>query len=172
VIRVRCQHPRPGAAARRVRSSARRFLAALGCGGAELSILLAGDAALRRLNREWRGIDRATDVLSFPAAPDPRLPRLGDLAISLDTARRRARAGRRRPGAELDRYLAHGVLHLLGFDHEQPGPARRMAAFEERLLAGQGMVGEAMWSGPPTGPGPAARAPRPGRTEPRPRARR
>jgi len=147
MVTVRCQHPRPGAAARRLGSSARRFLAALDWEGAELSILLAGDAALRRLNREWRGIDRATDVLSFPAAPDPLLPRLGDLAISLDTARRRARAERRRPGAELDRYLAHGILHLLGFDHGRPGPARRMAALEERLLAGQGMVGEALGVG-------------------------
>jgi len=151
MVVVRCQHPRPGAAARRLRRSAGRFLAALGCQGADLSLLLAGDAALRRLNREWRGVDRATDVLSFPAAPGPGTPHLGDLALSLDTARRRARAEGRSPGAELDRYLAHGILHLLGFDHEQPGPARRMAAFEEQLLAGPGMVGEAKGSG--SGPG-------------------
>ncbi len=158
MIRVRCQHPRPGAAARRLRSSARRFLAALGWSGAELSILLAGDAQLRRLNRAWRAIDRATDVLSFPAAPDPRVPRLGDLAISLDTARRRARAEGRPSGAELDRYLAHGILHLLGFDHERPGPARRMAAVEERLLAGQGMVGESIGKEPRSRSGTRARA--------------
>jgi probable rRNA maturation factor len=149
VVRIRSEHLRGGAAARRLRLRARRFLAALGRSGADLSILLVGDGAIRRINRRWRGVDRATDVLSFPAAPvrarggaggpAPRI--LGDVVISLDTARRRAGGGGRALCGELDRYLAHGLLHLLGFDHQGPRQARRMAAREEALLGGRGMVG-------------------------------
>src|SRR5512147_2369256 len=111
---------------------------------AELSILLLGDGAMRRMNREWRAVDRPTDVISFPAAAGPGPRGLGDVAISLDTAVRRARAEGRPWGAELDRYLAHGILHLLGFDHRRPRQARQMAAGEEALLSGEGMVGAAM----------------------------
>ncbi len=82
---------------------------------ATISVLLCGDARMRRLNREFRGIDRPTDVLSFPV-DDPGL--LGDVAIDVPYARRQAR----RRGHALDRevqlLLAHGVLHLLGHDHE------------------------------------------------------
>jgi probable rRNA maturation factor len=157
VVRVRSEHTRGGAAARRLRLRARRFLAALGRSEADLSILLVGDAAIRRINRRWRGVDRATDVLSFPAAPVPvralggaALPPggiLGDVVISLDTASRRARRGGRPLSDELDRYLAHGLLHLLGLDHDRPHRAREMAAREEALLRGEGMVGEALGSG-------------------------
>jgi probable rRNA maturation factor len=163
VVRVRSQHARGGAAARRLRLRARRFLGALGLTRAELSILIVGDAGMRRINREWRGVDQPTDVLSFPAArpglpgaPGPGAPKggarpahpvlLGDVVISLDTARRRARAEGRPPGAELDRYLAHGLLHLLGFDHRRPREAREMAVREETLLAGEGMVAAALGS--------------------------
>jgi probable rRNA maturation factor len=142
MVRVRCGHARGGAAARRLRRSAAAFQRALGAAGSELSILLVGDAAIRRLNREWRGVDAATDVLSFPAAPAPGAAILGDVVLSLDTARRRARRGGRGLAAELDRTLAHGLLHLLGHDHERPAQARRMAEAERRLLAEQGMVEE------------------------------
>jgi probable rRNA maturation factor len=157
VVRVRSEHIRGGAAARRLRLRARRFLAAMGRSGADLSILLVGDRAIRRINRRWRGVDRATDVLSFPAAPIPLRARggaalppgwtLGDVVISLDTASRRARRDGRALSAELDRYLAHGLLHLLGLDHDRPRQAREMAAREEALLRGEGMVGEALGSG-------------------------
>lgn len=143
MVRVRTEHARGGAAAGRLRRSARRFLSALGRPGAELSILVCGDAAIRRLNREWRRIDRPTDVLSFPAAGLPGAggaALLGDLAISLDTAVRRARAEARPLARELDRYLAHGLLHLLGHDHQRPGERRAMAAAEEALLRGEGMI--------------------------------
>ncbi len=146
MVRVRTEHARGGAAARRLRRSARAFLAALGRPGAELSILVCGDAAIRRLNREWRRIDRPTDVLSFPAASLPGAgggALLGDLAISLDTAARRARGEGRPVTRELDRYLAHGLLHLLGHDHERPGERRAMAAAEEALLRGEGMIAAA-----------------------------
>ena len=82
---------------------------------ASVSVLLCGDARMRRLNREFRRIDRPTDVLSFPAG-DPSF--LGDVAIDVPYAARQAR----RRGHPLDRevqlLLAHGVLHLLGHDHE------------------------------------------------------
>jgi probable rRNA maturation factor len=132
-----------------LRLRAGRFLAALKRPGAELSILLVGDRAMRRLNREWRGVDRPTDVLSFPAAPVAGGPAaLGDVVVSLDTAERRAREEGRPVRAELDRYLAHGLLHLLGFDHARPRQAREMAARERALLEGEGMVGEVLGPGP------------------------
>jgi probable rRNA maturation factor len=108
----------------------------------ELSVLLVGDRAIRSLNRRWRALDRATDVLSFPLGMSPGSgPLLGDVVISMDTAARRARAERRDAGLELDRYLAHGLLHLLGYDHERPGDAARMAKKEENLLKSEGLVG-------------------------------
>jgi len=135
-----------GAAAhlRQLRRSAGRFLAALDLESVELSILLTSDAGIRALNRSWRGKDRPTDVLSFPAgAPVARAtgPRhLGDVIVSLETARRQARAHRRPLAEELDLYLAHGLLHLLGHDHHRRGEARRMAELESRLLGRPGMV--------------------------------
>lgn len=111
----------------------------------ELSVALVTDSAIRRLNREWRRKDRPTDVLSFPQEDErPAGARvLGDVAISLDTARRQARNGGWTVAAELRRLLAHGLLHCLGHDHEVGSQARRMAAAERRLLGREGMVGEA-----------------------------
>ncbi len=112
---------------------------------AELSLVLVSDAVMRRLNRDWRGKDRPTDVLSFAQAEGPGgapAGLLGDVVISLDTARRQA-AERAAPlGSELDRLLVHGVLHLLGYDHERsPAEARRMQRRERALarrMAGPG----------------------------------
>lgn len=121
--------------------SARRFLRRLALRGCELSVLVVGDSAIRQLNRRWRRKDAATDVLSFPAgdAPGPWKV-LGDIVISYQTAERRVRASGGRVEAELDRYLAHGLLHLLGYDHASPAQARQMAAREEKLLGRRGMV--------------------------------
>ncbi len=159
-VHARSEHARGAAAARRLRERARRYLSALGRENAELSILVVGDAAIRQLNRTWRGKDRPTDVLSFPlsepghgspargtrrqkAASPPRSGSLlGDVVISLDTAIRVSRRDGRPVEIELDRYLAHGLLHLLGHDHRWPGEARRMAA-EENALVGEGMVSSA-----------------------------
>ncbi len=107
---------RKGPSARRVAAWAEKVLAAAAPRGrASVSTLLCGDARMRRLNREFRNIDRPTDVLSFPAG-DPSF--LGDIAIDVPYAARQAR----RRGHSLDRevqlLLAHGVLHLLGHDHE------------------------------------------------------
>jgi probable rRNA maturation factor len=129
---------------RHLRVRAAAFLATLDLRGVELSILLTDDPGIRTLNRMWRRKDRATDVLSFPAgepAPGSTGSRhLGDLILSLDTARRQARAYRRSLADELDLYLAHGLLHLLGHDHHLRRDAERMAALEARLLGRPGMV--------------------------------
>jgi probable rRNA maturation factor len=140
-IELRTDHPRGPALSARVRARARRHLSALGREDAALSVLLSGDRTLRSLNRRWRGIDRPTDVLSFPACdPAGSGPELGDLAISLDTATRRAARAGRTLATEVDRYLVHGLLHLLGHDHERAPDARAMAEAEDALLRGEGMV--------------------------------
>jgi probable rRNA maturation factor len=105
----------------------------------EIGVRLARDPELRELNRRWRGIDRATDVISFAYdedAPDPsRRPVGGDLVLSLDRVREQARRFRVSEGAELARLVIHGTLHLAGHDHAR-GPERtRMRARENAALA-------------------------------------
>lgn len=80
-----------------------------------LTVLVAGDAAIRALNVRFRGIDAPTDVLSFPAGDADGY--LGDIAISLETARRQAEAGGHSVADEVELLIVHGVLHLLGHDH-------------------------------------------------------
>jgi probable rRNA maturation factor len=144
LVEVRVDHPHGRPEARRLKASALSFLDALDLDGVELSILLTTDEAIRGLNRAWRKKDSATDVLSFPAGEPPRgtpgRRPLGDVIISLDTARRQAREHRRTLASELELYLAHGLLHLLGHDHHRPAEARRMAELEERLLGTSGMI--------------------------------
>ncbi len=119
-------------------------MARLGLRGFELSILVVSDRDIRRLNRRWRNKDVATDVLSFPAGDSPAPPRalavLGDVVISFDTAVRRVRRSGAALQDELDRYLVHGLLHLLGYDHETRADAREMAAIEEELLGARGLI--------------------------------
>src|SRR5262249_14459763 len=137
-VTVTTRGRRAGALATRVAGRGRRLLAALRLPDAELSLLLVSDAVMRRLNRDWRGAGRPTDVLSFAHAEGPggaRAGLLGDVVISVDTARRQA-AERAAPlGAELDRLLIHGVLHLLGYDHERSAAEARRMQRRERMLA-------------------------------------
>lgn len=136
--------------ARPLAALARTFMQRLELTNCELSLSLVGDRAIRRLNRTWRKKDKATDVLSFPAGelpkgtPGPK--QLGDVVISLDTAKRQAKEYARTLEQEVARYLAHGLLHLLGHDHETVRDARKMAALEEKLLGESGMVGDAVRS--------------------------
>jgi rRNA maturation RNase YbeY len=119
---------------RKLQRRAQRLLAALDLADCELSLLLADDAEMRALNRDWRGRDRTTDVLAFAQreGPGAGLDRdlLGDVVICLPQAERQAR----RRGAplwdELLVLLVHGVLHLIGRDHE--GVGRRRAAAMRR----------------------------------------
>jgi probable rRNA maturation factor len=97
----------------------------------DVSIALVNDAAIRRLNREHRGKDVATDVLSFPARPPGPDLLLGDLAIATGVARRQAREHGHALGIELRVLALHGLLHLLGYNHETD--RGRMARAEARL---------------------------------------
>ena len=116
---------------------AKRLLKALRLGGAELSIALIDDAEIRQLNRQWRGVDRPTDVLAFSLLEGEhqrhRGAMLGDVVISVETAAAQAAARHRSLDEELSRLLIHGLLHLIGHDHEGDGDARRMRAEQRRL---------------------------------------
>jgi probable rRNA maturation factor len=98
---------------------ARACLRAAGKRAGEVTILFTSDREMRSLNRRFRGLDRSTDVLSFPAEDTPaRSSYLGDLAISLPAARRYARKAGWSIAEEVRFLLLHGLLHLLGYDHE------------------------------------------------------
>jgi probable rRNA maturation factor len=114
-----------------------RMLAALGLSSAELSVLLTDDARIQELNRDHRGKDRPTDVLSFPLdeTSGPQGGRLlGDVVLSIDTAERQARSRRRDLATEVRFLLAHGLLHLIGYDHATPSQKKRMDAACRRLV--------------------------------------
>lgn len=125
---------------RRVAATAARLA---GCSGpAEISLRLTDDAAMRRLNRDYRGLDRPTDVLAFaleeaaPIAPQPPgCPRLlGDVVVSIETAEKQAWAHRVMLRREIAWLVSHGVLHLLGFDHQTREQRSRMRQLEDRVL--------------------------------------
>lgn len=102
----------------------------------EVALAIVGDATVRRLNRTYRGIDRVTDVLSFPsgepAGPGPGDgPFLGDVVIARGVAARQARAAGHSTAVELRVLALHGLLHLLGYDHERD--RGEMAHLERRL---------------------------------------
>jgi probable rRNA maturation factor len=106
--------------------------------GRGFDCLITGDAELRRLNRDFRGMDYATDVLSFPTgAHQQTAGHLGDLAISLPRARAQAREFGHPPEQEIQILMLHGVLHLLGMDHESD--SGRMARAEKRWRARLGL---------------------------------
>jgi probable rRNA maturation factor len=97
-----------------------------------LTVVITTDRRIRTLNHTWRGLDKATDVLSFPAGDDPGPVRhLGDLVISRETAGRQARGEGHTLATELRVLALHGLLHLLGYDHERD--SGRMARIERRL---------------------------------------
>ena len=100
-----------------------KLLQGLGLPEAELSVLFIGDRAMRTLNHAWRNRDKTTDVLSFPLR-EGRFPHiqpdmLGDIVISVPVAVRQADEAGHSLTVELERLLVHGLLHLLGYDHEQ-----------------------------------------------------
>jgi probable rRNA maturation factor len=108
----------------------------------ELSIRLVGTEEGRRMNRQYRQRDYATNVLSFPVVlpPGVRLPLIGDLVICADVVEREALAQSKSLREHYAHMTIHGTLHLLGFDHEQEADAERMEALERRILAGLGMA--------------------------------
>jgi probable rRNA maturation factor len=111
----------------------------------EVSVLLADDAMVAGLNRDYRGQDRPTNVLSFPAGepdwpgcPEPAL--LGDVVVAFETTRREAETEGRGLLDHLTHLLVHGTLHLLGYDHESDDEAETMEAREVELLAVLGVA--------------------------------
>jgi len=115
--------------------------AAVGLRG-EVEVLLASDRTLRKLNREWRGKDKTTDVLSFPAAEEMAAVYGDDLAVSLETARRQAEEHGHSLRDEVRILLLHGLLHLAGMDHEADGGemAEREAELRKRLRLPAGLI--------------------------------
>ena len=103
----------------------------------EVSLLLTDDAEIQILNRDWRGKDKPTDVLSFPAAEMDR-PFLGDIAIALETTRKDAATREIELPQHLSHLLIHGLLHLLGHDHKDDTEAAEMEALEIAALASLG----------------------------------
>lgn len=110
----------------------------------DVAVLLTSDAHLRRLNRDFRGKDRPTDVLSFPASESLHGNRLmaGDLAISVDTAARQAKERAHPLTTELQILMLHGLLHLAGYDHEADAGrmARKEAALRRRFGLAEGLI--------------------------------
>ncbi|MFQ5911624.1 MAG: rRNA maturation RNase YbeY [Nitrospinota bacterium] len=148
-----------------IASQVRKLLKLLGCPGEDLSVLLVDDDLMAELNGRYRAERRPTDVLAFPmrggAFPEHAKGLLGDVVISVETARRQARPRRpARPNApetippgevrdgdplgdEVLRLLIHGTLHLLGHDHETRQAARTMRSKERRCLQALGTPGKA-----------------------------
>jgi probable rRNA maturation factor len=108
---------------------------------AELSLLLTDDAHVRVLNRQWRGQDKPTNVLSFPSADDGDEPGplLGDVVVAHETTAREAAAEGKSFDDHLAHLLVHGLLHLFGFDHETDEEAEEMEALETEILVGLGI---------------------------------
>ncbi len=132
----------PELSAAKVKRCAQLMLAHLKLTQAELSILLCDDARIQELNREHRGKNAPTDVLSFPLMDfhDEQLATLdggalGDVVVSLDTAQRQASQRGHDLMAEVTFLLAHGLLHLLGYDHETDAEEAEMDAATRRLVA-------------------------------------
>jgi len=122
---------------RLLRSQAVRALEAVDQSKSELSIAIVTDDEIAALNSEHRGKRSATDVLSFSLLEgehnDQRGKLLGDVVIGIETAARQARAAHRSLDEEVARLLIHGILHLLGWDHEKSAEAKLMRAEERRL---------------------------------------
>jgi probable rRNA maturation factor len=121
---------------RRIKRTAQRILAFIDQSDSELSLAFVDNGAIRKLNRKYRRKPKATDVLSFSAENHanggPRL--LGDVVISIDQAREQAKTGGWTLAEEIERLLIHGILHLLGYDHERSRKeAAIMRALEKKI---------------------------------------
>jgi len=147
-----CWHSEPEAEAiiHRAIAAAAEFVDARlvdkGIGEAELAVMLTDDCGIRTLNSNWRGIDRPTNVLSFPAlqptgpgspGDPPRM--LGDIAIAYETTRKQADDEQKPFDHHLSHLAVHGFLHLIGYDHEKDDDAEAMETLEQEILARLGI---------------------------------
>ena len=115
-------------------------------GDAELAVMLTDDSGIRTLNSNWRGIDKPTNVLSFPAlqptgtgTPDDAPRMLGDIAIAYQTTRKEADDEQKPFDHHLSHLAVHGFLHLIGYDHEKDDDAEAMESLEQEILAQLGI---------------------------------
>jgi probable rRNA maturation factor len=120
------------------RAAARAVLAHEGMGGAGVTVLLTDDATVRDLNARFRQKDTPTNVLSFPAAANPER-HLGDVALAFGICAREAADQGKPLRAHMQHLVAHGVLHLLGYDHMSDVEAEEMEGLERVVLAGLGV---------------------------------
>lgn len=129
----------------KIKSVIQKMLKEVGYDDFDIGLLLTTDATIRRYNKTYRKKDKATDILSFPyhtdlkpgqdvAVFEPEDKNLGDMIISLEFAKKDARAKKRSLSEHLSILLAHGVAHLLGYDHKTDKEYKKMQRFEERLL--------------------------------------
>ena len=125
------------AAEQTVRDAIAAAAATLSTADNEVSILLTDDKAIRLLNREWRGIDKPTNVLSFPAATTKasvRLPLFGDIVIAYETLKRECDDEGRIFLHHLAHLTVHGFLHLIGYDHQVEAQAEKMEGLESKIM--------------------------------------
>jgi probable rRNA maturation factor len=133
-------------AARALAGAARRALSALGRTGSDVEVVVVDDAAIRRLNRQYRGVHRRTDVLAFPLEMAPADGGLvGQIVISAETAARQARHLRVPLATEMALLVTHGVLHLVGYDDRDPREATLMHRRERQILGRRGPA--RLWTG-------------------------
>jgi probable rRNA maturation factor len=141
-IDVTVSYPHPPSSLKDLKKICGRILALRGKRNWELSVLCTDDTAMRELNRKYRGIDKATDVLSFSQLEGQDLPRnndkpnlaAGDIVISVDTLISNARQNGITFQEELMRVLVHGILHLEGLDHNEQDAEDTMLTLQESIL--------------------------------------
>jgi len=102
--------------------------------GGGVSVVLTDDAAMRKLNRDWRGFDKPTNVLSFPAAKSAAAPFLGDIVIAYETLDRECAEAERAFLHHLAHLTVHGFLHLIGYDHANDSDAAAMESLESKIM--------------------------------------
>lgn len=159
VVRRAGAWPKGGLDAMLTRAAQAAFAAAGKPSGApaEAAIVLTDDAEIRALNGRWRGQDKATNVLSFPLdedAPEEGALALGDVVLAFETIAGEAKERGLSIEAHAVHLAVHGVLHLLGYDHETDADATTMETLESRVLTGLGLADPYAGDGP--APGPAA----------------
>lgn len=116
------------------------------CEGAyEIAFALYDDEAMRALNAQFRGVDKPTNVLSFPAPVEfaragDAITALGDVALARETIMREAAEQKKAPAEHFRHLIAHGILHLFGYDHQNDAEAERMETVERRILARLGIA--------------------------------
>jgi rRNA maturation RNase YbeY len=137
---ITCRYPTKSINTKRIRTNLAKILKGLGCHKCELSLLLTDDQEIAELNYRFLRRKGPTNVLAFPMreneSPEPETPMLGDIVVSLDAALRDAKTTGESFQETLDRLLVHGLLHLVGYDHEiSEEEGLRMDNETHRLLA-------------------------------------